>query len=122
MSGIKELYDKVAEDSGLQTRFKVIMAAAEKEGMEATEAKLTTFAKAAGYDVTLEDMRAFFNELAQQKEGGLSESELDMVAGGKSTGQILFSVGTAAYGCGQSSVVKRGDEIICKDPGSEFGL
>ena len=122
MEKMKELYAKVAGDSALQAKFEKIMKDAEKAGDAKTSEKLTAFAKEAGYDVTLKEMQAFFNNLAEKAEGEVSEEELDMVAGGKSTGQILYSVGTVAYGCGQSSVVKRGDEIICRDPGSEFGL
>ncbi|MDD3169014.1 MAG: Nif11 family protein [Eubacteriales bacterium] len=121
MSKMNELYQKVTADSDLQARFNRIMATAEKDGAEATEAKLTDFAKAAGYEISVEEMNAFFKDLAEKENGALSESELDMVAGGKSTGQILLTVCTGGYACGVSSMTKRGD-LICDDPGSEFGL
>ena len=122
MEKMKELYEKVAGDSDLREKFEKIMKDSEKAGTKETEEKLTAFAKEAGYGVTVEEMQAFFKDLAEKAEGEISEAELDMVAGGKSTGQILYSVGTVAYGCGLSSVVKRGDEIICRDPGRELGL
>jgi predicted ribosomally synthesized peptide with nif11-like leader len=80
MSKMKELYEKVAADSTLQDKFAAIMGGAEEAGKEATEEKLTAFARDAGYDVTLDEMRQFFKEL---EEAELSEADLDMVAGGK---------------------------------------
>jgi predicted ribosomally synthesized peptide with nif11-like leader len=83
MEKIKELYEKVAKDSALQAKFAEIMKES-AEAAEATRQKLNAFAKEAGYDVTLEDMLAFFKDLAEKKEGVLSDMELDAVAGGKS--------------------------------------
>jgi predicted ribosomally synthesized peptide with nif11-like leader len=86
MSKMKELYKKVAADSALREKFAGIM----KE--EVTEEKLTTFAKEAGYDVTIEEMQEFFRGLAESKEGTLSDAELDQVAGGKSLEGIITIV------------------------------
>ena len=93
MSKIKELYDKVAEDLTLQEKFFKIMGGVEVAGEDATKQKLIEFAKDAGYDVTLDEMKDFFQEAAESKDRALSEAELDMVAGGKGTNAFtgLFS-------------------------------
>lgn len=83
MDQMKELYDKVAKDSALQEKLSAILKGAEQAGEAATKEKLTAFAKGAGFDVTLAEMQDFFKKLAEKKEGQLSDSELDMVAGGK---------------------------------------
>jgi len=81
MSQMKELYAKVAADSALQAKFSGIMENAEAVGKEATEAKLIAFAKDAGYEVSMEEIAAYFNEKAGN--GELDDAELEMVAGGK---------------------------------------
>ncbi len=94
MSVMKELYDKVAADLTLQEKFLEIMDGAEDAAGDATGQKLVGFAKDAGFDVTLDEVKAFFQEMmAESKEGALSEAELDMVAGGKGTNAFtgLFS-------------------------------
>lgn len=97
MEKMKELYEKVAGDSELQKKFAEIMEGAEKAGPEETEKKLVAFAKVAGYEVTVEDIAGFFNNL-EAKEGALSEEELDAVAGGK-TVLTSNSVYVAAVEC-----------------------
>lgn len=82
MEKMKELYDKVAKDSALQTKFAEIMKDAEKSGKDETGKKLAAFAKEAGYEATVEEMVGFFKSL-EVREGTLSEEELDAVAGGK---------------------------------------
>ena len=94
MEKMKELYEKVAGDSKLQAKFNAILSEAEKAGEAGTGEKLTAFAKEIGYDVTLEEMQAFFKELAEKGKGQLSEAELDMVAGGKSIGGIFTIIGS----------------------------
>lgn len=89
---MKELYEKVAANSTLQENFAVIMKGAEEAGEEATNANLVAFAKEAGYEVTLEEMRKFFKEMAESKESELSDVELDMVAGGKDLVAPIISV------------------------------
>ena len=81
---MKELYVKVTEDSALQSKFSEIMRDAEKAGAEATKEKLIAFAKEAGFDVNMDEVREFFKALSEQNEGTLSDAELDAVAGGKS--------------------------------------
>lgn len=88
MSQMKELYEKVAADVTLQEKFKDIIKNAEAAGKEETGLKLVAFAKDAGYDVTVEEVKAFFGE--QNTSGELADAELEMVAGGKqSPGQWL---------------------------------
>lgn len=85
MSQMKELYEKVSMDAGLQEQFSQIVKEAEQTGEQATGEKLLAFAKGAGYDVSLEEMREFLMALIEKQPGELSELELDMVAGGKLT-------------------------------------
>lgn len=110
---MKKLYEKVAADSALQVRFEVIIRAAEKDGKEATEAKLLAFAKEAGFEVTIEEANEFFKTLSEDQKGELSESELDMVAGGK--GGVFLSVGTLGFMCAVGSVLSEVQDMNCKE-------
>lgn len=83
MVQMQELFEKVSKDPALQAKFSAIIREAKEAGAESTEAKLTAFAKEAGYDVTLKEMAAYFGTLSSKSESELSETELDMVAGGK---------------------------------------
>jgi predicted ribosomally synthesized peptide with nif11-like leader len=112
MEKMKELYDKVASDTGLQVKFLEIVNSAEKAGSVETKNKLLNFAKEAGYDVSLEEIGKFFEGMISQEASELSELELDMVAGGKISwkqiGAIVVTVtiattsvvGTLALGVG----------------------
>lgn len=107
MEKMKALYAKVAGDSALQAKFEVIMAAAQKAGPEETGNKLVAFAKEAGYEVGFDEMQEYFKTLSEQKEGELSDEELDAVAGGKSpTGvdNIGHSIFTAGIVCAFGSL------------------
>lgn len=86
MSQMKELFEKVSNDTTLQEEFSAIMNDAQSAGVDATKEKLTAFAKNAGYDVSLEEMAMFFKDLIKKAEGELADIELDMVAGGKGSG------------------------------------
>jgi predicted ribosomally synthesized peptide with nif11-like leader len=85
MGKMKELYEKVAADSSLQSKFAEIMKDAEKADKKETEKKLLAFAMEAGYVLTIEEVADFFQKLEGKEEGELSDSELDMVAGGKTS-------------------------------------
>lgn len=85
MSQMKELYEKVSKDPGLQEQFSQIVKEAEQTGEQDTGEKLLAFAKGAGYDVSLDEMKEFLMALIEKQPGELSELELDMVAGGKLT-------------------------------------
>ena len=101
MSQMKELYEKVAKDAGLQAKFAQITQEAEEAGKEATGEKLLAFAKEAGYEISLDEMSAFFQELAKENTGELSNLELDMVAGGKGEGAaILVGISILTFGIG----------------------
>lgn len=108
MSQMKALYEKVSKDQSLQQKFIDIMRGTEADGKEVVSEKLLAFAKEAGYTVTMEEMNAYFKELTMQEKAELSESELDMVAGGKMTGRgiinIINSAATLVIGCIASSV------------------
>jgi hypothetical protein len=83
MSKMQELYEKVSKDAALQNKFSAVMNDAEKTGADATKEKLAALAKDNGYDITIDEMKEYFKELAESKEGVLTDAELDMVAGGK---------------------------------------
>lgn len=85
MSQMKELYEKVSKDAVLQEQFSQIVKESEQAGEQATGEKLLAFAKGAGYDVSLDEMKEFLMALIEKQPGELSELELDMVAGGKLT-------------------------------------
>lgn len=90
MDKMKELYEKVAKDSALQTKFSQIMNEAEKAGQKETEAKLAAFAKEADSDVSIGEMQEFFKKMSENKDA-LSDLELDMVAGGKAAVMPIVS-------------------------------
>ena len=108
MTRMQELYEKVAKDSKLQAQFKKIMADEEQAGQTATEEKLLAFAREAGFEVSIAEMQAFFQGMAAQAEGELSDAELDQVAGGKSGGGIVHVIGSVlsvGIGCAIMSAV-----------------
>ena len=104
MEKMKELFEKVSKDATLQEKYSVIMKDAEKAG-EDVKKKLAAFAKEEGYDITFEEMQAFFKELTNKNKGELSDAELDMVAGGKGgVGKALIFVSVASLGLGCATV------------------
>ena len=104
MVKMKELYEKIAGDSTLQAKFGEILNDAEKAGRQATDLRLAAFAKEAGYDISAEEMRESFRDLAEKRNGELSDSELDSVAGGRlNPNNIMLSRAQGAYGCVQNS-------------------
>jgi predicted ribosomally synthesized peptide with nif11-like leader len=110
MEKMQELYDKVAKDDTLQAKFNEIMNSAEKAGKEETAANLVAFAKEAGFDVTAEEIQAFFKNLVENQNGSLSDAELDMVAGGKSVDgciNVFCSVSSFGIACIISSIYYR---------------
>ena len=116
MDKMKQLYEKVAGDSALQAKFNAILNDAEKAGEAATGEKLAAFAKEAGYDVSIDEMKAFFTNLAEKDKGQLSDVELDMVAGGKTGIGIAYSIATLGIGCAIMSAAQEiGGEMSCKD-------
>ena len=80
---IKAFFEALSKDEALQQalREKELSYTGMKEDREAIVAEiLIPVAKAAGYDFTLEDVKAF--EKGMRVEGELSENELEAVAGG----------------------------------------
>lgn len=107
MEKMKALYEKVAGDSVLQAKFEEIMSKAGAEGEAATEAKLVAFAKEAGFEVNITDVKDYFEKRSETNTGELTDGELDMVAGGKSARGMLAianSVITVGVGCAIQSV------------------
>lgn len=83
MTKMQELYEKVSRNAMLQEKFTTIVNDADNAGKEAMKEKLVAFAKDEGYDITLQEMQAFFENIKKNDTGELSDIELDMVAGGK---------------------------------------
>jgi predicted ribosomally synthesized peptide with nif11-like leader len=73
MAGLKEFLEKLEGDTGLQEKVKAAV----------DENALLKVVTDAGYDVKLEELKAFLDDTA--KEGALSDDDLDNVAGGKAT-------------------------------------
>ena len=92
MSQMKELYEKVSKDTLLFTQFRQILADSKQDSLDQTEEKLIAFAKDAGFEITLAEMQEFFSGLSEQSQAELSEAELDMVAGGKSTSDTAQAI------------------------------
>ena len=108
MSAMNGLYSKVAGDPILQQKFIQIMAEAEQAGQAATEEKLLIFARGAGFEVSIQEMQAFFQGMTAQTEGELSDAELDQVAGGKSkVGKENVALSVLSFGtvCAVGSVI-----------------
>ncbi len=63
MSKLNELYMKVLADSSLQAKFLEIIKDLETVGREVIGERLVVFAKEAGYDVTVEEIAAFIENL-----------------------------------------------------------
>lgn len=104
MVKMKELYKKITGDSALQAKFGEILNDAEKAGRVATDIKLAAFAEEAGYDISAEEMREFFRDLAEKRNGELSDAELDSVAGGLlNPNNVLLSHSCQGYKCVQDS-------------------
>lgn len=115
MEKMKELYDKVAKDGSLQSKFQDIMNNVGKEAEAAIAEKLVSFAKEAGYDVTIEEIKSFFGEILEKNRGALSDDELDLVAGGKMALGAVLSLGSFGVGCAVMSATKELGGDSCKD-------
>ncbi len=117
MTKMKEFYEKVANDKELQTKFFEIIRDAEMAVEQAIEEKLTGFAKEAGYDITLDEMKDFFRKMNESEESVLRDEELDMVAGGKSgAGGIMIATSFLFLGlvCAVTSIKAEIDGIRCE--------
>ena len=82
MEKMSQIYKKVAADQGLQSRVAEILKDEERLGTDEAGQKMIEFAKELGYEITLDEFKAFFNNLIQS-DRALSQEELDAVAGGK---------------------------------------
>lgn len=105
MNQMQDLYRKVAGDPILQQKYCQILAASDQAGPVSTEEKLQTFAKEAGYEVSIQEMQAFFQGMTAKAEGELSDAELDQVAGGKvNPSVVIASVFTLGIVCAAGSI------------------
>ena len=102
MSKMNELYSKVSKDGMLQAKFAELMKKTEGQDETTIGEQAVAFAKELGFDVTAEEVAAFFKELETPKAGELSDEDLDMVAGGKSSDgevNVRLSVYTLGLYC-----------------------
>lgn len=82
MEEMRELYEKVAKSPMLQKKLTWIAGEAAAAGRKKTRERLIDFMKEAGFDISIEDMRAFFSDRAEKRQTELTETELETVAGG----------------------------------------
>lgn len=116
MSQMNELYEKVSQDTTLQEKFNKIMQDEEEAGEQKTGERLVAFAQEAGFSVNLEEIQGYFKDLVEKKDGQLSDVELDMVAGGKSTIGglgIACTVVTVGIGCAAASLIEEANHADC---------
>lgn len=100
MDEMKKLYAKVAKSPMLQRKIIWIANEAPEAGYKKTKERLLDFAADAGFDVTIEEIKTFFQELAEREKAKadekqqieLTETELDMVAGGKAAETALTAL------------------------------
>jgi len=104
VENIKRFYDALTKDEALQDKFKAL---AEKyEGQKPDEEQadaicekeLLPFAKSAGYDFTLEELKEYNRDAAKPATRQLSEEELAAVAGGVCV-CVMFGLGELSDGC-----------------------
>lgn len=104
---MKQLFEKVAQDAQLLTKFGQILSDAKEDGEEATNDHLVAFAKEAGFVISIVEMQEFFQGMKEKSEAELSDQELDLVAGGKSDqGNFIIattSVFTLGIACALAS-------------------
>jgi predicted ribosomally synthesized peptide with nif11-like leader len=77
MAGLKEFFEKLGNDTELQEKVKAAR----------DENALLKVITDAGYDVKLEELKKFVEEV--RKEGALSDDDLDNAAGGMTSAEEL---------------------------------
>lgn len=87
MSQMNQLYEKVAHDNRLQLKVVKIIENHDHLSREGVRQRLVAFADEIGFKVTEDEIRNFFNEMTEPRDGELSDADLEMVAGGKN---IIF--------------------------------
>ena len=96
MKTLNELYTEVIASDALKAEFLALK----------TPEDIVAFAKKNSCDVTLEDIKAFFEE-KQKADGELGEAELEQVAGGKSASfwEAVNSIFTVGVACALATLV-----------------
>ena len=92
MKTIDQLFEEIKSSDSLK---KDLAVALEKKD----KAALVAFLKDNGCDVSVEEAKQFLKEKSaqMQKNGELSEAELEQIAGGSETVMITLGVGYAAF-------------------------
>jgi len=105
---ITRFYDALARDEALQDKFKALVKKHEgqkpdEEQVDAIyEKELLPFAKGAGYDFTLEELKEYRPDAAKPATRKLSDEELAAVAGGAQCVCVIVGYGNFSSGqqCG----------------------
>ena len=107
VENIKRFYDALAKDEALQDKFKALVK--KYEGQKPDEGQfdaiyekdLLPFAKSAGYDFTLEELKGY-RDAVKPGTRQLSEEELAAVAGGGPCVCVIIGYGSFSSGqqCG----------------------
>ncbi len=92
MEEMRKLYEKVAKSSMLQKKLIWIANEAAVAGRKKTRERLIDFAKDAGFDITIEEMRHFFMDLSEKQEAELTDTELEIVAGGNGMQNVFIKL------------------------------
>ncbi|MDD4565944.1 MAG: Nif11-like leader peptide family RiPP precursor [Eubacteriales bacterium] len=90
MEEIKVFYEKVSKSPMLRKKLIWIADEATIAGQKKTKERLIDFVKDAGFDITIEEMRDFFADLAEKKNAEMTDAELETVAGGGEGVQNVF--------------------------------
>lgn len=116
MSQMKELFLKVSQSTELQAKLQGIMKDAEAAGGQVTGEQMIEFAKSAGFEISLEDMKNYFQSFSARTEGELSDKDLDLVAGGELNNiGLTLSIMTLGFACALSSTLYAISGMNCGD-------
>ena len=92
MKTIEQLFEEIKTSDALKKDLATVLAKKDKAALEA-------FLKDNGCEASIEEAKQFLQEKSAeiQKNGELSEAELEQVAGGSETVLITLGVGYAAF-------------------------
>lgn len=115
---VKRFYESLSRDSALQETFRA--AGKRYAGKQPTEAEIDILcetevipaARAAGYEFTLAELKAYGLEAGKARTGELTDDELACVAGGATCGCVMIGGGTGE-GAWTCMFVGCGDDHFC---------
>lgn len=97
MENIKQFFEKVQADAGLQEKLKALQEKTQEEAVDAVIA----LAGENGFEATREGLMEYIKAAgkAVNENAELDDAELDAVAGGASDGWIIGSAFTLGFAC-----------------------